>query len=128
MWLRRGKGKEKALKSFKRICVNSFKTSLCDVSQSIGDQIEERIATVNPLLSIPTMGINIGTKHKQTCRGLFLVVLFFSSYCMSRRALKIRVFGLVFPRKAVVKGECHMNAGLIISGSLCSCRPLSPEL
>jgi len=32
-----GKGRGKALKSFKRICVNSSKTSLCDVSQSIGD-------------------------------------------------------------------------------------------
>lgn len=31
------KGREKTLKSFKRICVNSSKTSLCDVSQSIGD-------------------------------------------------------------------------------------------
>lgn len=119
------KGKEKTLKSFKRISVNSSKTSLCDVSQSIVDQIEERIATVNPLLSIPTMGINTGTKHTQTCRVFF----FFSFHCTSRKALKIRVSLVsLFPGRQQSMRKSRECWTVRLSVSLCNCRGLVPTV
>lgn len=114
------KGKEKTLKSFKRISVNSSKTSLCDVSQSIVDQIEERIATVNPLLSIPTMGINTGTKHTNLQR-----IFFFSFHCTSRTAVEIRVFLVsLFPGRQQSMRKSRECWTVRLSVSLCNCRDL----